>query len=129
MNSGDAAAARDAVNAILDRVDYPQRKDTPGLSSILWTAAKVALAAGDAANAEQYAGDSLVIASRVAPDSTLSADVGQALLLRAKARHAQGNHPAAIDDLQLAIRSLTNGFGEEHPETIEARNLLELIGS
>ena len=42
---------------------------------------------GDATAAEQYASDGLQIVSSVAPNPALSADVGQALLQRAKARH------------------------------------------
>ena len=128
LDNGDAGAARAAVNAVLSRVGYPGQKDVPGLSSILWTASQVALGAGDAANAEQYAQDGYEAAARVARDPALSGDVGQLLLLRARARHSQGDRAGAVDDLDLAIPSLVNGLGEEHPDTVEARSLLSLAG-
>jgi hypothetical protein len=105
MDSGEVAAARDAVAAVLERVSYPQQKDAPGLSGILWTAAQVALAAGDHAAAEQYASDAFDVAARMARDPDFSGDVGQMLLLRAKARHAQGNLNGAKQDLEQAIPS------------------------
>jgi len=129
MDGGDIVAARDAVAAVLERVAYPRQKDAPGLSSILWTAAQVALAAGDYNGAEQYADDAFEVAAGMARDPSLSGDVGQMLLLRAKARHALGNRSDATADLEQAIRSLENGLGEEHPDTSEAKSLLEQISS
>ena len=125
MESGDIEAAQDAIAAILERVAYPQRTDTPGLSSILWTAARVALAAVEYPAAERYADDAFEVAAGIARDPRLSGDVGQMLLLRAKARTAQGNATGATDDLEQAIPALKNGLGEEHPDTVEAMRLLE----
>jgi hypothetical protein len=59
----------------------------------------------------------------------MSGDVGQALLLRAKARNVRGDRAAARGDLEQAIPSLVNGLGEDHPDTAEARQLLELVRS
>ncbi len=129
LNEGDAATARTAVDDVLSRAGDPSRQDAPGLSSMLWTASQVALGDGDATSAEQYATDGYTAAAKVARDPALSADVGQMLLLRAKARHAQGNSAATAADLKLALPSLVNGFGDEHPDTVEARNLLALVGS
>jgi hypothetical protein len=129
LTEGDAAAARAAVDEVLSRAGYPQRKDAPGLSSMLWTASQVALGNGDAMNAEQYANDGFEVAVKVARDPAFSGDVGQLLLLRAKARHAQGDRTATTTDLELAIPSLIKGFGEAHPETVEAKSLLALAGS
>lgn len=127
MQGGDTEAARDTIMAILNKTGYPERKDEPGLASILWTAANMTLVTGDAALAEQYATDGLQIVSGVARDPLLSADVGQALLQRAKAREMLGRNAEALTDLESAIRSLSNGFGEEHKETIEARELLAVL--
>lgn len=125
MESGDVEAAQDGIAAILQRADYPRRTDAPGLSSILWTAARVSLAAGDYPAAERYAHDAFDVAASIARDPALSGDVGQMLLLRAKARSAQGNASAAADDLEQAIPALENGLGAEHPDTVEAMRLLE----
>ena len=127
MDGGDIAAAHGAVAAVLERVAYPREKDVPGLSSILWTAAHVALAADDYQSAELYANDAFEVAAGMARDPELSGDVGQMLLLRAKARHALGKRSEATADLEQAIRSLGNGLGEQHPDTLEATRLLEQI--
>jgi hypothetical protein len=97
------------------------------LSSILWTAAHVALAADDYQSAEQYANDAFEVAAGMARDPELSGDVGQMLLLRAKARHALGKRSEAMADLERAIRSLENGVGKQHPDTLEATRLFEQI--
>src|SRR5690606_26170526 len=120
LDRGEPAAAREAVDEVLARAAYPQRKDAPGLSSILFTASRIALGAGDPAMAEQYANDGYEIVSGIARDPSRSADVGQLLLLRAKARRALGNSSGAAADLERAILSLGNGFGPDHPETLEA---------
>ena len=124
LSEGDVDTAAGAVQAILERAGYPAKKDQPGLSSLLWTAAQVALRADDAESAERYANDGYEAAARVARDPAKSADVGQALVLRAKARRAQGNLSGAVEDLERGIASLSRGFGELHPETLEARALL-----
>jgi hypothetical protein len=40
-----------------------------------------------------------------------------------------GDDAAAVVDLQNAVVSLGNGFGEDHPETVEARNLLSQLAN
>jgi len=121
---GELEAARRAVDAILEDSGYPKQKTAPGLSSQLLMAARIHLAAGDAAGAEQLAADSLAIAVSIARDPKLSADVGQSKMMRAKARIARGNPAGARDDLEQAVESLTNGFGPDHEELREARALL-----
>ena len=88
---GDAVRAAQAIDDILLDMGYPRSMDTPALSTALWTAARVALARGDNAAAETYASDSYDIVARLAREERLSADVGQALLLRARARLSLGN--------------------------------------
>jgi hypothetical protein len=66
------------------------------------------------------------MASDVARDPTLSANVGTPLLVRAKARLLINKEAAAIADLRAAEVSLRNGYGDDHPETLEARELLAL---
>jgi hypothetical protein len=46
---------------------------------------------------------------------------------RGKSQQMLGNNAAAVTDLKNAITSLSSGFGEDHPETVEARNLLAEI--
>ncbi len=121
---GDFDAAVKRVDAVLARAGYPQEKKAPGLSSSLLMAARIHLAANDAASAEQFAADSLQIAIGIARDPRMSADVGQSTLMRAKARASLGNSAAAIEDAQQSIESLKNGFGADHEDVKEAQALL-----
>ena len=125
LNRGDAAAAAETVGAILSDLGYPDQHDSPGLSAALWTAARVAVTVGDFAAAEEFADGSYAIVAAQARDETRSADVGQALYLRGRARLEQGRMAEARADLERAVLSLTNGFGADHPETVAARELLE----
>jgi len=86
--------------------------------------ARVHLARGDGAAAEQAAVESEKIAKRVARDPRKSADVGQAQYLRARALALKGDSDAARKELPSAITALEYGFGAEHPETKDARVLL-----
>lgn len=126
LQRGELEAARRLVDAVLDRLGYPAKRDAPGLSSALYAAARVALAQGDAPMAEQAATDGALIAARVARDKTRSADYGQALMHRAQALAALGRVAAAAEQAAQAKVSLTAGFGEAHPEAIEAARRLEI---
>ena len=122
--SGDADGAQGLVAAELARLNYGKANPGPGLSSALNIAALVALAREDAAAADAYASESYSLAVDAARDPTLSANVGAPLLVRAKARLLMNKDVAAITDLRVAVVSLGNGYGDEHPETAEARELL-----
>jgi tetratricopeptide (TPR) repeat protein len=87
-------------------------------------AALIALARGENAAAEARAAEALRLAEGVARDDGASADVGEALLLRARARLAQGDAAQARALLERALPSLANGLGAEHALTREARDLL-----
>ncbi len=124
LRRGDVAAARRLIDAELDRLGYPASTSGPGLATALRTAAEIALADGDAASADRYASGAYDLAVRAARDAKLSANVGNALLLRAKARLRQGDAAAASGDLEFAREALANGLGADHPRTAEARELL-----
>jgi len=79
---------------------------------------------GAAAAAEKCASESLHIAESVARDAASSADVGEALLLRAKARIGLGDREGARPLLERAALSLSNGLGADHPMTQSAHRLL-----
>ena len=51
------------------------------------------------------------------------AGVGRALLQRARARLMLGDRRGLQADLRRAVESLTNGLGDDHPLTREARAL------
>ncbi len=87
-------------------------------------ASVVALARGDAARADALASEALRIAESVARDPAQSADVGEALLLHAKARIAQGDSSTVRPLLERAATSLDGGLGSDHALTKEAHTLL-----
>ena len=118
---GDSAGARQAAAIILAELGYPTEKNAPGLSAALWTAAQIALATDDSEAALEYSSDQLDLALAIARDPAMSADVGQAYHQRGLARLALGDEAGAMDDLQRAALALSNGFGEDHPEAVEAR--------
>lgn len=126
---GDTAGAQVDVQTVLADLGYPDDMSAPGLSSALWSAANIALEMNDADTALQYASDELELVTGVARDANLSADVGQALLQRAKARIVLGDTDGAAVDLRNASISLGNGFGADHPEALEARQLLSQLGN
>ncbi len=105
---GELDASRRIVSAVLERLGYPERRDAPGLGSALFTSARVALAQGDAATAEQQAADGAVIAGRVARDKSQSADYGQASMHRALALAASGRFAEAAESAAQA-HTLTRG--------------------
>lgn len=122
--SGDAPGGRAAIDAVLANLGYPADKTGPGLKNALRVAAKIALASGDAEDAEAFATEFFEMSAAIARDPAFSADVGQALLLRAEARLALGKTTDARNDLHQAIESLTNGLGAQHPDTRQAHSLL-----
>lgn len=124
LRAGQFDRARHAADLELARLGYPLRRDEAALSSALWLRTGIALALGDAAAAERLATDELALVSATARDPRMSADVGQALLQRGTARLAQANFSGAIADLTEAVASLGYGFGENHPEALQARRTL-----
>jgi serine/threonine-protein kinase len=123
LRQGDVEQARLIVDAELERLGYPVRNDAAGLAATLGVAAEVALAAGDASDAQQFADEAYDLAAEVARDPGLSADVGRALLQRARARLMLGDRRGLQADLRRAVESLTSGLGDDHPLTREARAL------
>jgi eukaryotic-like serine/threonine-protein kinase len=123
---GDAPEARIRIGALLSRLGYPESAKPAALLHPLMVAGLIELRAGDAAAARRYADAALQSAQALAQDSARSADVGQALLLRAKARRSLADVDGARQDLALALGSLEKGLGVTHPDVVEARELLAL---
>ena len=116
LRRGESVAAQDMIDAELERLQYPDQKTAPGSASVLRVAAEIALANGEGERAERYASDAYELAVAAARDPALSANVGHALLLRAKARHMLGAPgTSARDDLAKAQAALINGLGEDSP--------------
>lgn len=114
---GEVQAALESANAALsatkDSENGPSRA-----SRIL--AARASLVLGRAADAEDLARLALKTAESVARGPDTSADVGEALLLVAQAKIAQGRRGDVQPLLERSVRCLTNGLGVSHPRTKEA---------
>ena len=120
LRRGRVQAARELIDGELTRLEYPDRLTAPGTASVLRIAADIALANGDGTRAERYASDAYELAVSAARDPELSANVGQALLQRARARHMLGRADAANADLARAQAALANGLGSDSPLYREA---------
>jgi tetratricopeptide (TPR) repeat protein len=127
LRSSRPEEAAATVGAVLADLDYPSRRDAPGIGGALYIAAQVALAQDEPVRAEAYATECLTAATAAARDPRQSAGVGQALLLRAKARRSQGLDGPAGEDAADALVALASGFGPDHPETREARSLADSL--
>ena len=86
-------------------------------------AARAELALGRPVDAERFARQAVAMAEAVARQPDTSADVGEALLLLAKAEIVQGRNAEAQPLLERATRCLTNGLGAEHDLSREALTL------
>jgi ATP/maltotriose-dependent transcriptional regulator MalT len=124
LGRGDGRAARAAIQAELDSLGYPAKSESPDLANTLRIAAEVALETGDGAAAERWATAFEEAVRRNARDPASSADVGQALLMRARARLMLNDRTGARGDLRAAIPALENGLGAGHPDTRMAREML-----
>jgi eukaryotic-like serine/threonine-protein kinase len=123
LQRGDTGAALQSAKASLAAIGGDANgKSLEGLPS-LNLAAAAALAVGRSAEAQGFAQQALSMAEGVARGPDTSADVGEALLLLAKADMAQGRIAEARPLLERAARCLTNGLGAEHALTREARAL------
>ncbi len=119
LHRGDAAAALDSAKSALAAVGALKGKNREARASFE-LAAKAALGLGRPADAENFAREELNLAETVARGPDTSADVGEALLLLAKAEIAQGRTTEAQPLLERAARCLTNGLGADHELTREA---------
>jgi serine/threonine protein kinase len=121
---GNLIGAASEAETLLQRMSVTYgTSPSPNLLHALKLASQVALDRKDAEAAMRYADNAVAIAGRMARRPTASADVGQALLLRAQAHRALGDGEQAAADLEAALPALTHGLGADHPDTAEARRL------
>jgi tetratricopeptide (TPR) repeat protein len=128
LTRGDLAAARRHSEAALSHLGYPDAQPVRTTGKALVTAGYIELAASQPAEAERLVTASLVILESIARGPETSGDVGEALLLRAKARLALGDPATAQGLLRRAIKCLTNGLDAQHTLTVEAHELLSASG-
>ena len=125
IRQGDADAALREIQGMLSAV--PATEKTVENRTFLTLAAEALLALGRPADAERYARAALSIAESASRGPTTSGDVGEILLLEAKADIAQHRDASAKPLLERAVPCLTNGFGASHRLTLEAKTLVASI--
>jgi serine/threonine protein kinase len=123
LKRGDPAAALQSANASLAAMAGGANGKPLDERTSLYLAVRAALALGRSADAEHFARQALSMDEEVARGPDTSADVGEALLLLAKADIAQGRTAEAQPLLERAARCLTNGLGADHTLTREALTL------
>jgi hypothetical protein len=80
-------------------------------------AARIADAEGKAVDAGHYAAEALQVAQRRALRSERSADVGEALLILASVRRAEGDVSSALAMIARARIALNDALGPRHSLT------------
>jgi hypothetical protein len=86
----------------------------------LLLAARIALEAGNAADAARLSTQALELATGVARDPQQSATVGEARLVLARAREAQHDRSGARQTIRGAASALGAGLAPDHPLALEA---------
>jgi serine/threonine protein kinase len=124
LGRGEAEAALQSANASL--AANREAENGRDARASLNLAARASLVLGKPEDAEKFAQQALKIAEAVARGPDTSADVGEALLLVAQAKIAEGHPTEARFLLERSARCLTNGFGAHHPRTEEAIHLMNV---
>jgi serine/threonine-protein kinase len=123
LQSGESAAALQSAMAALAITGAPANGESGEARAALEAASRASLLLGNPPDAEKFARQALGMAEAIARGPDTSADVGEALLLVAKAQLARGQTQDTHSELERAVRSLTNGLGAAHPLTQEALKL------
>jgi serine/threonine protein kinase len=124
LRRSDPAAALNSANVALAAIGDPAKGKGREARPAFGLAANAALALGRSAEAEQFAQQALGLAEAAARGPDTSGDVGEALLLLAKAEIAQGRTAEARPLLDRAVRCLANGLGADHGLSREALALV-----
>jgi serine/threonine-protein kinase len=124
LDRGDLNAAGISSKAALKFAGYGTEHAERQLNRALLLATSVALRSGALTDAEQYGKTALSRTESLARGADTSADVGEALLLLAKVRIAQGSASEAKPLLARAVRCLESALDKQHPLAVEARQLL-----
>ena len=120
LAQGRAIDARRQIDPLLSKVRDADSGGKTYLGATLLLAGRIAIAEGRAADAEGYAKEALAEAEAAARSADSSADVGEALLVLAQARHARGDGAGTHEASSRAVVSLTNSLGADAQLTREA---------
>jgi hypothetical protein len=122
--AGDTARAYRHYVAALADDDYPDDgTHLPLWHHIAFRAARAALVVGDARAADTLARRAVRLGRALHQDDSTSADIGQALVVLARARLALADTAGARATLRRAMPALAHGLGPDHPRTREAYRL------
>lgn len=122
--SGDVAGARRLVDELMQDLNPTAATPSPALRRAFPLAAELALAHSDPTAAVIFAEAAVKASTAATADPTLSAHVGQAKLLLARAQRALGRQDQALGSLSAATTALSNSLGEDHARVASAQALL-----
>jgi tetratricopeptide (TPR) repeat protein len=123
--SARADEAYAAIERVLQLIGYPEDPMARRFANTLAPlAAQIALAAGKLDRAAALARDGVVQAEAAAREAYASGDVGRARLVLGRVLVAQGESQAGRTMLESALAPLSNGLGDDHWLTREARAAL-----
>ncbi|MEO8201334.1 MAG: serine/threonine-protein kinase [Gemmatimonadota bacterium] len=126
---GSRAEGRRHFLDVLRTRGFPGRgRSTAQYATMVQDASLMALGDGDLAAAESLANDVLRIARNEGQDSLQSGTVGYTYYILGRVRRLQGNSSDARNALEASLTPLVNGYGPEHPRTLEVRALLDTLG-
>lgn len=122
MGRGELESAQKVVTDALTFANYPEKKQLISVRAALAMGSEIAFARGQFAESETYARNALEMAEAVTRGPDTSGDVGEALVLLARARLVQGKRDAG-PLLERALPPLTHGLGPSHRLTVLATSL------
>jgi tetratricopeptide (TPR) repeat protein/tRNA A-37 threonylcarbamoyl transferase component Bud32 len=108
---------------------FPGGHDVAPWHRVVYRAGRIALDAGDAVAADSLARHALRLERVLGHDEAKSGDMGLALMLRARARLAQGDSAGAREVIRRAQVPLLHGLGPEHTATRQARGLADSLAA
>jgi eukaryotic-like serine/threonine-protein kinase len=126
LSRNDLQEAQTSAASLLEAIGYPDPLKVRTFQSAdlnLLLAARIALAAGNLADATRLSTQALELATGLARDPHRSATVGEAQLVLARAREAQHDRNGARETIRDAARALGAGLSPDHPLALEAAAL------
>jgi tetratricopeptide (TPR) repeat protein len=128
--AGDSARASRMYVAAWKDNDYPDDgTHAPFWHRIVFRAARAALGAGDPLAADSLARMATGLSKELQQSESRSGEIGQALLVIARARLVQGDTSDARLDLERAVPALEYGLGPMHHAARQAKQLLAALAT
>jgi tetratricopeptide (TPR) repeat protein len=119
-SQGNLDEARRLIESMIDRALTDQAGPLSQLGRAYAAASRIALADQRFADAETAAAKSVAIFEKRSRKPELSANVGESLLLLAKAQRGRGKITESRAAAARAATSLNSGLGADHPLAVEA---------